>query len=326
MSTIFSILSNSHDPSFNLAAEEYLLRNKTEAYHFFYINTPSVIIGKHQNALGEINLPFLEKHNIPLYRRLSGGGTVYHDEGNLNFCFIKNGENSDLVNFKKATEPIIKVLNTWGIPVRNGERNDLLVNFKKISGNACHVFKRRVMHHGTLLFDSNLEFLTACLKNDPLKFKDKAVKSVRSEVLNLKSIFKKDWTAHQFLKELEMAIRAENPLVKPYTFTQDDLYHINELQTSKFSQHDWNYRYGPNYEFNKRTQVANAVFAVSMKVEKGKMTEIAIKTNHPKTEIVAQIPHLLQMKYHDKQEIIDSLGDIPQKINIPVESLLSLFF
>ncbi|MCA1745033.1 MAG: lipoate--protein ligase family protein, partial [Bacteroidales bacterium] len=165
----------------------------------------------------------------------SGGGTVYHDEGNLNFCFIKNGENSDLVNFKKATEPIIEVLNTWGIPARNGERNDLLVNFKKISGNACHVFKRRVMHHGTLLFDSNIETLTACLKNDPLKFKDKAVKSVRSEVLNLKSVFKKDWTAQQFLQELEWAMRAENPSVKPYTFTQDDLFHINELQASKYS-------------------------------------------------------------------------------------------
>ncbi len=326
MSITYSILSNRHEPSFNLAAEEYLLRNKTEDYQFFYINSPSVIIGKHQNALAEINLPFMEQQGIPLFRRLSGGGTVFHDEGNLNFCFIKTGEGSDLVNFKKATEPIVKVLNEWGIPARSGERNDLLVDFKKISGNACHVFKRRVMHHGTLLFDSNLETLTACLKNDPLKFRDKAVKSVRSEVVNLKSLIHSDWGAPTFLENLVKAIRQDSTSVKPYTFTQEDLIHINELQESKYQKNDWNYRYGPSYEFKKRSQLSGYVFALNMQVEKGKMAQISLKTNHPDKAIGIQIPRLLQMKYHDKKEIIQSLEAIRQKLNISEESLLDLFF
>lgn len=326
MSTTYSILSNSNEPSFNLAAEEYLLRNKSEDFQFFYINSPSVIIGKHQNALAEINLPFLDQQGIPLFRRLSGGGTVFHDEGNLNFCFIKNGESSDLVNFKKATEPIVQVLNEWGIPARNGERNDLLVDFKKISGNACHVFKRRVMHHGTLLYDSNLETLTACLKNDPLKFRDKAVKSVRSEVVNLKSLIHKDWSAQSFLEHLVEAIRQESTTVKPYTFTQEDLIHINELQESKYKQNDWNFRYGPNYEFKKRSQLSGYVFALNMLVEKGRMTQITLKTNHPDKTIGIQIPRLLQMKFHDKNEIIQSLEILRQRLHVSEESLLELFF
>jgi lipoate-protein ligase A len=326
MSTTFSILSNSNEPSFNLAAEEFLLRNKSEDYQFFYINTPSVIIGKHQNALAEINLPFLEEHSIPLFRRLSGGGTVFHDEGNLNFCFIKNGETSELVNFKKSTEPIVRVLNAWGIPARNGERNDLLVDFKKISGNACHVFKRRVMHHGTLLYDSNLETLTACLKNDPLKFRDKAVKSVRSEVINLRTLFRPDWSTQQFMDQLVEAIRQDLTTVEPYTFTNEDMVHIHELQRSKYSKNDWNYRYGPNYEFKKRSQLAGYVFALHMQVEKGRMTQISLKTNHPDKELGLQIPQILEGKYHDKKAILQSLDAIRQKLNLSEASLLDLFF
>jgi len=251
MKTIYSIISQSNDPSFNLAAEEYLLRNKNEDYHFFYINKPSVIVGKHQNALAEINIEYLEKNNISLHRRLSGGGTVYHDEGNLNFCFIKNGNNSNLVNFKQATQPIVEALNSWNIPARNGERNDLLVNYKKISGNACHVYKRRVMHHGTLLYNSNLDALTSCLKNDPLKFKDKAVKSVRSEVINIKTILNKNWSSTEFLKRLVEYIKSNLTNIESYTFTENDLIKIHDLQESKYSKNDWNLRYGPNYEFKK---------------------------------------------------------------------------
>ena len=326
MTTTYSILSDSQDASFNLAAEEYLLRNKSEDYQFFYINSPSVIIGKHQNALAEINLPFLEQHGIPLFRRLSGGGTVYHDEGNLNFCFIKNGETSDLVNFKKATEPIVTVLNNWGIAARSGERNDLLVDYKKISGNACHVFKNRVMHHGTLLYDTNLETLTACLKNDPLKFRDKAVKSVRSEVINLSSLLKQDWNTQAFLEQLVAAIRQNAASVKAYSFTKEDLDQIHELQSSKYSKNDWNFRYGPNYEFKKRHQIAGYVFALSMQVEKGKMTRVALKTNHPDQGLGLQIPQLVQNKFHDKDEIRRSLQTLCQTHDFSEESLLALFF
>ncbi|GAO31287.1 lipoate--protein ligase family protein [Geofilum rubicundum] len=326
MPTTYSILSERNEPSFNLAVEEYLLRNKSDDFQFFYINTPSVIIGKHQNALAEINLPYLEKNNIPLYRRLSGGGTVFHDKGNINFCFIKNGEQSNLVDFKKATEPIVNVLNAWGIPVRNGERNDLLVDYKKISGNACHVFKRRVMHHGTLLFDADLEALTDCLKNDPLKFKDKAVKSVRSEVVNLKPLILQNWDAQKFLEQLVGAMKQERPELVSYSFTKEDLHHIHELQSSKYDQNDWNYRYGPSYEFNKRSRLAGYVFALSMKVEKGKMTEISLKTNHPEKDLNIHINRLLHMKYHDKQEILNSLSEIRGKLDLSERSLLSLFF
>jgi lipoate---protein ligase len=326
MPNTYLILSDRNEPSFNLAAEEFLLRKRSDDYQFFYINAPSVIIGKHQNALAEINLPYLEQKNIPLYRRLSGGGTVYHDYGNVNFCFVKNGEQTNLVDFKKATEPIVQVLNDWGLPVRNGERNDLLIDFKKISGNACHVFKRRVMHHGTLLFDSDLETLTNCLRNDPLKFKDKAVKSVRSEVANIKPELLKNWDTKIFLEQLIAAMQERTPELQAYSFSQEDLNHIYELQSSKYSQNDWNYRYGPSYEFKKRSQISGFVFTLSLKVDKGKMTEISLNTNHPEKDLELQIKRLLHMKYHDKQEIVNNLDVIRKKLNISEASLLSLFF
>jgi lipoate-protein ligase A len=326
MSTTYSILSNSHEPSFNLAAEEYLLRSKTENYHYFYINEPSVIIGKHQNALAEINLPFLEQNNIPLFRRLSGGGTVFHDYGNLNFCFIKNGEYSDLVNFKKATEPIVKVLNAWGIPARNGERNDLLVDYKKVSGNACHVFKNRVMHHGTLLFDSNLETLTSCLKNDPFKFKDRAVKSVKSEVINLKEVFNKEWSATFFLKQLILQINAESANIVPYSFTLEDMKQIEELQLNKYRKKEWNYNYGPNYEFKKRSLISTYAFALQMQVEKGRMTGIILRTNHPDKEISTKIHESLEGKFHDKQQILNAMAEFRNRLQMSDNQLLSLFF
>ena len=173
------------DPYFNIAAEEYLLKQMDEDCFMVWQNEPSIIVGKHQNTLAEINYSFAKENNIPVVRRITGGGTVFHDLGNLNFTFISSGEKGKLVNFKKFTQPIIEVLNQMGIPARFEGKNDLRVNGLKISGNAEHVYKNKVLHHGTLLFSTDLNFLKKAIKSVPERFQDKAVQSVRSKVANI---------------------------------------------------------------------------------------------------------------------------------------------
>ena len=181
------IQNSTTDPYFNIAVEEYLLKNFTDDCFILYQNKPSIIIGKHQNTLAEINYQYVKENNIAVVRRLSGGGTVYHDLGNLNFSFIKNsGNDKNLVDFKMYTTPIIEVLKQLGVNAEFGGHNDIQVNGFKISGNAEHIFKKRVLHHGTLLFSSDLSILNNAIKAPENRYSDKAVKSVRAVVANIK--------------------------------------------------------------------------------------------------------------------------------------------
>jgi len=180
-------IENNHtDPYFNLAVEEYLLRNFGEDCFMLWRNKASIIVGKHQNALAEINYDYVKENNIDVIRRLSGGGTVFHDLGNLNFTFIQNvNKNENIVDFKRYIEPIVKVLQQQGVNAKHEGRNDIMIGGRKVSGNAEHVFKKRVLHHGTLLFSSEISNLSKALKVNPLLYQDKGVKSVKSRVANI---------------------------------------------------------------------------------------------------------------------------------------------
>jgi lipoate-protein ligase A len=310
--TLF-ITSKTNDPAFNLAAEEVLLRNHAENIIFFYINKPSVIVGKHQNTLSEINFNFLEKNNIPVFRRLSGGGTVYHDYGNINYCIIENGEPGRLVDFVRATTPIVEALKDYGLDARHGKRNDLLAGYKKISGNACHVFKSRAMHHGTLLFNSDLTQLTESLKADATKFRDKSVKSVRSEVINISELVTDEKNPEIFLSKIRKSIQTRFQ-AEPYHFSEMDLEKINNLVETKYSTWKWNYGYSPVYEFTKRNKSGDYIFSSKLKVEKGIIQEIEIKSNYPDTEKIAQTAQKLIGVLHEKREINETLQTIDNKI------------
>ena len=319
--TLF-ITSQNDDPAFNLAAEEILLRNHSENIIFFYINKPSVIVGKHQNTLSEINTTYLEENNIPVYRRLSGGGTVYHDPGNINYCIIENGKPGYLVDFVRATTPVVEALKDYGLDARHGKRNDLLAGFKKISGNACHVYKSRAMHHGTLLFSSNLEKLTDSLKADAMKFKDKSVKSVRSEVTNISALVDKNHTPLEFLthigKYLENVFQAT-----PYSFSKKDLEKINTLKEEKYNTWNWNYGYSPTYEFSKRIKSNNYIFSSKLKVEKGIISQIEIKSNHPDKKAIDEMSRKIKSNLHNKKTIRKSIKGMDEEL---VEGILLCLF
>ncbi len=183
---MFLINLKTHDPYFNLALEEVFLKCRDSEYLILGINDPSVVIGKHQVAHREVNTKFITRNNIPVIRRISGGGTVFHDGGNLNFTFIRESEEGKQVDFKKYTWPVIHFLNSLGINANLEGKSDIKVDGLKISGNAEHVYRNRVLHHGTLLFSSSINSLRNSIREDKSCYVTRAVNSNPSSVINLK--------------------------------------------------------------------------------------------------------------------------------------------
>jgi lipoate-protein ligase A len=272
--TTLCINQTSTDPYFNLAAEEYFLKNFQEDFFMLWRSRPSVVVGKHQNALAEINHEFVHKNQIPVARRLSGGGTVFHDPGNVNFTFIRNVANISEVNFKVFTVPVIEALRKLGVEAYTTGRNDLLIDGKKISGNAEHVHKNRVLHHGTLLFDSHLDALKGALKVDLSRFEDKAVQSNRSEVTNIANYLPNPNSVEEFTNFLFGEISRNYSEFQVYEPTPEDLEAIQKLSIEKYQTWDWIFGYSPRYRFTNKLETENGEIQVSLLVEKGRITEV----------------------------------------------------
>ncbi|HKK43705.1 MAG TPA: lipoate--protein ligase [Bacteroidales bacterium] len=243
--------SESADPFFNLAVEEVLLKNDSRDFIFFYINNPSVIIGKHQTAHKEADTKFTLENNIPVIRRISGGGTVFHDRGNLNFSFISGSETGKQVDFRKYTTPIIKFLNTLGIDARFEGKNDIRVNGLKISGNAEHVHRQRVLHHGTLLFDSSLNELRNAIRKDTSCYSSRSVDSNPSRVTNLCEMLPGIISIAEFRQQLVNFLLEESIDMHPYYLEEVHQEKAIKLVKEKYHSWEWNYAYGPEYEFRK---------------------------------------------------------------------------
>jgi len=264
------------DPYFNLAAEEYFLKNFQEDFFMVWRSKPSVVVGKHQNALAEINHEFVRENQIPVARRLSGGGTVFHDPGNVNFTFIRNVTNISEISFKVFTVPVIEALKKLGVDAYTTGRNDLLIDGKKISGNAEHVHKNRVLHHGTLLFDSQLDALKGSLKADFSRYEDKAVQSNRSEVTNIANYISKPISVEEFTNFLFAEISQSFSEIKIFQTTQEDSQAILKLTTKKYQTWDWIFGYSPKYRFTNKLETENGEIRISFLVEKGMLVEASI--------------------------------------------------
>ncbi|MEH7800355.1 lipoate--protein ligase LplJ, partial [Bacillus pumilus] len=189
-----------YDPMINLAIEEYCLKylDPEETYLLFYINQPSIIIGKNQNTIEEINTKYVEDNGIKVVRRLSGGGAVYHDKGNLNFSFITKDDGDSFHNFKKFTEPVIQALEKLGVKAELSGRNDIMADGRKISGNAQFATRGRIFSHGTLLFDSEIEHVVSALNVKKEKIESKGIKSIRSRVANISELMDQKMTTEEF--------------------------------------------------------------------------------------------------------------------------------
>lgn len=262
--------SPSNNAYFNIAVEEYLLhRFPTEDIFLLYVNAPSIIVGKFQNTLAEINLDFVNENGIKVVRRMSGGGTVYHDLGNLNFSFHTLLGNHDFMDFSIFTQPVLAMLNDLGVPAVLEGRNDLLVEGKKFSGNAKLARHGKMIQHGTILLNSEMEVLSHALKVNPLKFVDKATKSNRSRVTNLIHYLPPTTTTEQLKNLLTQEIIKANPDATRYEFSPEDLSEIEKLMKEKYESWEWNFGFSPKYNFTKAIKIPAGFIEVHLDVVHG---------------------------------------------------------
>ena len=298
------------NPYFNLASEEFLLKCFQEDVFLLYRNAPSIVVGKHQNTLAEINLPFVQEQEILVARRISGGGTVFHDLGNLNFAFFTTGKEGALVDYKRATLPIIEALREMGLEVRLGERNELLLKKLKITGTASHVWKKRVLHHGTLLFSSEIEDMSSALRTVQDKFTDRAVRSVPSRVTNIRDHLKEKMDVEQFQERLMDHMLRTQKDARLYHFSHSDIAEIEARRDSKFATWEWNFGYSPKYQFCKSITFKSGRLDLHMNVEKGVIKDLKIVGDFTSLKDVALLEQKLVGSIHDPETLRIRLYEI----------------
>lgn len=319
------IYNDSTEPYFNLALEEYFLKQTDEEYFILWRNEPCIVVGKNQNTLSEIHLEFVKERNIKVVRRLTGGGAVFHDLGNINFTFIVNDESS-FNDFKGFVAPIIGTLKTLGIDAEFSGRNDMLIEGKKFSGNAQCKHKSRVMHHGTLLFSSNMNDLSGALKPKDIKFSDKSVKSVASRVTNISEHLANKLSALEFKDEIFRYI-SSNTQSPIDSLTQEEIEKINKLRDEKYSTWEWNFGNSPKYSFYNEKRFAAGTFEVHIDVLKGIIKDIKIFGDFFGKNDISELEASLKNISHEKASISKALSniDISKYItNITLDELISL--
>jgi len=300
------------DPHLNLALEEYALRNFDYDYDYllFYVNEPSIIIGRNQNTLEEINHEYVDEHGLHVVRRISGGGAVYHDTGNLNFSFITNYAKESLNNFRKFTQPVIRVLQSMGVDAELSGRNDIQVGGRKISGNAQFSSVDRMFSHGTLLFDSDLSEVTNALDVKMSKIESKGHKSVRSRVANISEFLDESMETKEFRQKLLDGLYDERDEFETYHLTDQEWQAVHELKEEKYDQWDWNFGKSPTFNIQRTQRFDAGEIDLRLDVEKGYIDNVKIYGDFFGKEPVEQLEDHLEGSRYDRTEIEELLEPI----------------
>ena len=300
-----------YDPQINLAIEEYILRNldPEETYLLFYINDPAIIIGKNQNTIEEINTDYIEKNNIYVVRRLSGGGAVYHDRGCLCFSFITKDDGNSFHNFKKFTDPVVKALHDMGVEAELSGRNDILVDGKKVSGNAQFSTRGRMFSHGTLLLDTEIEAVVKALKVKMDKIESKGIKSIRNRVTNISEYLDEKIDVLMFKQRILEGLFEGGP-IQQYKLTEEDWEKINELSKERYQNWDWNYGKSPafNIQHSKRFPIGS--IDIRLDVDRGIVQQCKIFGDFFGVGDVSDIEELLKDGKYTKADISEELEGI----------------
>lgn len=263
------------DPEINLAFEEFVFTqmDQNESYFLLWQNDSAVIVGKHQNTIEEINQEYIEKNKIKVVRRLSGGGAVFHDLGNLNFTFIVSANGQKTFDFKIFTEPVVQALQAMGVNAEFNSRNDIAIDGKKFSGNSQYAKKGRILHHGTILFNSKLTTIQDALMVKADKIESKGIKSVRSRVTNIADYLDASYTISDFSKALLHFMFKENPL-EEIQLGDCEVEAIKKLRDDKYGTWEWNYGRSPVYNLRKERKCDFGLITILMQVEKGLIKNI----------------------------------------------------
>lgn len=295
----------STNPYFNMAADEYLLKNSQEEIFMLWQNAPCVVIGKNQNALAEIDMGFLDQENMKLVRRSTGGGAVYHDFGNLNYSVFVNNEDKNY-DFSAFSRTVIDTLAGLGLTAEYSGRNDLLLNGSKISGCAQLVHQGRLLHHGTLLIDSDLSIMSKVLKPAKEKYTGNAVKSVMSRVCNINDHLPIPVTVDEIINRLFQFADGDKENV-PGTFTRSELAQIRALEQKKYVSWEWNYGDFPHYDYANQAKFLAGLVGISFSTRQGIIERIKIHGDFIGNREIIGLEQCLQGKKHEKQSLLDVL-------------------
>ena len=302
--------TGSTDPRYNLAFEEYILTHRREGdYLILWQNAGSVIVGRNQITAQEVNSDFAERNNIRVVRRNTGGGAVYHDLGNLNYSFICDAEDMEHRTAQRFTQPVAAALQGLGLDAEASGRNDILVSGCKVSGTASQVHRGRVLHHGTLLFDSDAETITKVLTPDPLKLQSKGIRSVKSRVGNIRSFLSEDMTLSRFWDYLKNALSGSG-----YTegfLTEEEKQEILKLKAEKYDTWEWNYGSAPNYQLRCKDRWDGGILEVHLTVEHGKILDIRIFGDFMALTSCQELEQALIGCLYQKADIAAAVAHIP---------------
>lgn len=301
---------NETDPRANLALEEHLLRNVQidDPLLLFYINAPSVIIGRNQNTLSEIDPDYVRDHQVHVVRRLSGGGAVYHDLGNLNFSFITNGRH-DLHNFAAFTAPVIDVLKSLGVPAELRGHSDIFAAGKKISGNAQYATPTRMFSHGTLLFDTDIAAMLHALNPRQMTIETKAVQSVRNYVVNISELLTVHMDIHAFREALLTGIfGAGDP--PAYTLSAAEWAQVAALRRERYNTWDWNIGRAPKFNVQRADRLPVGKMEARIDVEKGRIQAVRIYGDFSGERPIRDLEARLIGLRYDREALLAALADV----------------
>ncbi|MFD1863306.1 lipoate--protein ligase [Planococcus chinensis] len=320
------------DPRINLAIEEYLLKNmdvEKDPFLLFYINEPSIIIGKNQNTAEEINTDYVDSNGIHVVRRLSGGGAVYHDHGNLNYSFITIDDGNSFRNFRKFTEPVVQALQSLGVNAELSGRNDLMAEGRKISGNAQFSTRGRMYSHGTLLFDTEVEAVVSALKVSKEKIESKGIKSIRSRVANISEFLENPMSVTEFRSAILHSIFDGEENVRYYELTEQDWAGIHEISKERYGNWDWNYGKSPKFNVKHSHRFPVGGIDVRLQVENGTVQDASIYGDFFGVGDVSEIEEAITGVKYERAALDEAISgfDIPKYLGgITKEEFLKLIY
>ncbi|MBP2623289.1 lipoate--protein ligase [Streptococcus oricebi] len=306
------IINNSNETAYNIALEEFAFKQLLDEDMIFllWINKPSIIVGRHQNTIQEINRDFVRENGIEVVRRISGGGAVYHDYNNLNYTIISRENEDKAFDFKSFSTPVIKTLEELGVKAKFTGRNDLEIDGKKFCGNAQAYINGRIMHHGCLLFDVDLSVLSKALKVSKDKIESKGVKSVRARVTNIVDELPEKITVEEFRDLLLDYMKKEYPEMTEYVLSEEEIAQIKENQAKKFGNWDWNYGKSPDYNIKRGTKFPSGKVEIYANVVNSKIEGIKIYGDFFGIEDVAAVEDVLRGQKYEREDVLSALASL----------------